>query len=86
MSKHHHQSRAEQIDNKIHGTVTFHQHKMFDHAAVELRAYQTYQEKGGSDLDNWLEAERALMEDAQAVSSIISEGDPNTQRETTSRQ
>ena len=77
MSKHHHQSKAEQIDNKTHEAVTFHQYKALDHAAVELRAYQTHQEKGGSDLDNWLEAERALMEDARAVASLMNEGDPN---------
>ena len=28
--------------------------------AIQLRAYQIHQEKGGSDLDNWLEAERIL--------------------------
>ena len=28
--------------------------------SIKLRAYQIYQEKGGSDLDNWLEAERSL--------------------------
>ena len=28
--------------------------------SIQLRAYQIHQEKGGSDLDNWLEAERSL--------------------------
>ncbi len=27
---------------------------------IPLRAYQIHQEKGGSDIDNWLEAERSL--------------------------
>ena len=27
---------------------------------VKLRAYQIHQEKGGSDLDNWLEAEQSV--------------------------
>ena len=25
--------------------------------SIQLRAYQIHQEKGGSDIDNWLEAE-----------------------------
>ena len=28
--------------------------------SIQLRAYQIHKEKGGSDLDNWLEAERSL--------------------------
>jgi len=31
-----------------------------DDATIQLLAYQIFQEKGGSDLDNWFEAERAL--------------------------
>jgi Protein of unknown function (DUF2934) len=54
MAKHHHQSNAEQIDNKEHGAETFH------HEKVQVRAYHIYQEKGGSHLDNWLEAERTI--------------------------
>ena len=76
MSKHtHHQSRTEQIDNKEHGEAPFHydpyqegklngdiQTKMaVDDSAIQLRAYKLFQEKGGSDLDNWLEAEKMLM-------------------------
>jgi hypothetical protein len=30
-----------------------------DDRAIRLRAYEIYREKGGSVLDNWLEAERA---------------------------
>jgi hypothetical protein len=33
-----------------------------DNNSIQLRAYQIYQEKGGSELDNWLEAERILSE------------------------
>jgi hypothetical protein len=29
-------------------------------SSIQLRAYQIHQEKGGSDLDNWLEAEQSL--------------------------
>ncbi len=32
-----------------------------DDNSIQLRAYQIYQEKGGSDLENWLEAEQSLM-------------------------
>jgi hypothetical protein len=31
-----------------------------DNSDIKLRAYQIHLEKGGSDLDNWLEAERSL--------------------------
>jgi len=31
-----------------------------DDSDIKLRAYQIHLEKGGSDLDNWLEAERSL--------------------------
>lgn len=31
---------------------------------IQLRAYQIYEEKGGSDLENWLEAERLLKEES----------------------
>jgi hypothetical protein len=30
------------------------------HSSIESLAYQIYREKGGSALDNWLEAERIL--------------------------
>ena len=33
-----------------------------DDNSIQLRAYQIHQEKGGSDLDNWLEAERCLKD------------------------
>ncbi len=98
MSKHHHQSKAEQIDNKAHDAGTFHRESVSKYAsksaksqdipanaaaaddnAIQLRAYQIYQEKGGSDLDNWLEAERTLKNTDQAVSRLINEGNPNTQ-------
>ena len=31
---------------------------------IQLRAYQIHQEKGGSDMDNWLEAERILKSES----------------------
>ena len=48
--------------------------------SIQLRAFQIHLEKGGSDLDNWLEAERDLGNIDKAVSRLINEGDPNTQR------
>jgi len=32
-------------------------------SSIQLRAYQIHQEKGGTDLDNWLEAEQSLKND-----------------------
>jgi len=29
-------------------------------SSIQLRAYQIHLDKGGSDLDNWLEAEKSL--------------------------
>jgi hypothetical protein len=31
-----------------------------ENSSIQLRAYQIHLDKGGSDLDNWLEAERSL--------------------------
>lgn len=63
MSKHtHHQSKTEQIDNRSHGAAPFHHEKTLDHGSIQLRAHQIYQEKGGFELDNWLEAERTLSD------------------------
>jgi len=37
---------------------------------IQLRAYQIHQEKGGSALDNWLEAELILTNKAQDTNSL----------------
>jgi len=91
MSKHtHHQSKAEQIDNKTHGTPPFHydpykssegmksediQTKDAEQeSSVQLRAYQIHLEKGGSDLDNWLEAEQFLKNPANSLATSNREG------------
>jgi hypothetical protein len=69
MTKHHHQSRAEQIDNKAHGAKPFHFEKRTydsrgalaaDDSSIQARAHQIHHERGGSALENWLEAERTL--------------------------
>jgi hypothetical protein len=51
-----------------------------DASSVQTLAYQIYQQKGGSELDNWLEAERILGNNGQAVNILINEGDPNIQK------
>ena len=61
MSKHTHQSRTEQINNKTHDTTLLQQKKtVLNDNSVQLEAYLIHQEKGGSALDNWLEAELIL--------------------------
>jgi len=65
MSKHHLLNLAEQISKKGYGSAPFHYGNTQTKAAVDdhsiqLQAYQIHQEKGGSEIDNWLEAERIL--------------------------
>ena len=88
MSKHHIENLAEQIANKGHGSAPFHHVKdpylakevvSQDKSSIQLRAYQIHQEKGGTALENWLEAERGTGNTDKAVSRLINEGDPNTQ-------
>ncbi len=43
---------------------------MIEHTIIQFQAYLIYQEKGGSDLDNWLEAERFLKNNNQDVNSL----------------
>ena len=84
MSKHQHKSKEEQVFSKAHDEATKSEDistKAADeNAAIQLRAYQIHLEKGGSDLDNWLEAERCLKNNDKAVSRLINEGDPNIQK------
>ena len=72
----HHETNQEQRNNKEHGASPFHYDPYQsssavkiqdnstkadeDNSDIKLRAYQIHLEKGGSDLDNWLEAERSL--------------------------
>ena len=75
MSKHtHHQTNEEQRNNKEHGAAPFHYdpyqvdasagniqtNLAVEDSSIQLRAYQIHEEKGGSDFDNWLEAEQIL--------------------------
>jgi len=96
MSKHHHQSKAEQINNKVHDTAQLQQNKMFyqksepikpentqikaaiEESSIQQRAYQIHSEKGGSPLENWLEAEQTLRNNDSDHLSLINEGSPST--------
>jgi len=70
MAKHHHQSKAEQIDNKEHNAKPFHFEKTppsanvapvgSDDASIAIHAYHLYKDKGGSAMENWLEAEKTI--------------------------
>lgn len=56
MSKHthHHQAFGVSKSEDIHRDV------VVNDSSLQLTAYQIHQEKGGTELDNWLEAERIL--------------------------
>ncbi len=41
--------------------------KSIDDSFIQHRAYEIYNEKGGSALENWLEAERLLLNDTAKV-------------------
>jgi hypothetical protein len=53
---------ARNISNKEHASVAVDIQSLVetDNSSIQIRAYQIYQEKGGSAFDNWLEAERIL--------------------------
>ena len=59
MSKHihHHQAFGVIKSEGVQTDVTV------DDSSIQLRAYQIHQEKGGSDFDNWLEAEKSLKKE-----------------------
>ena len=43
-------------------------------SSIQLRAYQIYQEKGGSDFDNWLEAEQILRNPTNSLATANRKG------------
>jgi hypothetical protein len=66
MSKHHQQNKTHS-NNRV-GTIQPSQPPSAGgfvptNDDIQRRAYQIHKEKGGSDLENWLEAERDLKED-----------------------
>jgi len=60
MSKHTHQSTTEQINKKMQATSLQQKKTVVNDNSIQLEAYLIHQEKGGSALDNWLEAEQNL--------------------------
>ena len=75
MTKLYRESREKQMNKKIHdmaplqhSNVSYQRNGPEDilkkeavrHDSIQLLAYQIYHEKGGTALDNWLEAERIL--------------------------
>ena len=75
----HYEDRPYQVSGSMQSEGIQTKAEMED-SSIQLRAYQIFQEKGGSDLDNWLEAERSFKNNDKAVSRLINEGDPNTQK------
>jgi hypothetical protein len=83
MSKHRHQNKAHQTNREggsiSVGPETSNQGQeqmeslqsdfgfVPSYEEVQRRAYQIHEERGGSDLENWLEAERALKEEHHLV-------------------
>lgn len=89
MTKHHHQSRGEQINNRLHDTAQLRKDKVsvqrndtskpenilikaaIEQSLIQEKAYQIHSEKGGSSLENWLEAEQMLgHKESDRLSSI----------------
>jgi hypothetical protein len=67
MSKRHHQNRLHST-NRVGTSISVDPEfpdqiqEQVTYEDIQRRAYQIHEEKGGSDLENWLEAERALKE------------------------
>ena len=69
MKKQNLQSKAAQVSSKTQKVEPFYTEKMpyvaaesvkIDEGSIQDRAFQIHNEKGGTALDNWLEAENAL--------------------------
>lgn len=67
-----HQSMAERISNKgaFSAPVDIQTLVVNDNNSIQLRAYQIHEEKGGTALDNWLEAERILRNIDHEINSL----------------
>ena len=53
-----HQEKTHNQINELEKYENIQANEMEDDSAIRLRAYQIHLEKGGSDLDNWLEQRR----------------------------
>jgi hypothetical protein len=66
MSKRHHQNKPHLI-NRVGSSISVDEEGfVLVYEDIQRRAYQIHEEKGGSDLENWLEAERVLKEERHA--------------------
>ena len=72
MSKRHHHQNKTHETNRISTTTSIGPETESSESGfvpsyedVQTRAYRIHQERGGSDLENWLEAERVLREEHQ---------------------
>lgn len=80
MSKHLHNQAGVIKNNKIQSAVpvfyesySYPTRKLQD-SAIQIRAFQIHHEKGGSPLDNWLEAERILSKEDHELVGILNAG------------
>jgi len=69
MSKHtHHQTNKVQISNSVVTPLNYDPHQAaLQDSSVQLLAYQIHLKRGGSDLDNWLEAENLIKNDPKGT-------------------
>ena len=76
MSKYHHKDKAEKYSNRAHGAAHSYNEMLPYHVSGEDDNYMQSQsqEKGGYDLDNWLEVEQHLKNSDQDIARLINEG------------
>lgn len=74
MSKRHHQNKLDPV-NRVGTSISIDPEAPPSSSEIEFipsyedlqrRAYKIHEEKGGSDLDNWLEAEQILKKEHRA--------------------
>jgi hypothetical protein len=58
---------------------------IIDDSLIQLRAYQIYHEKGGTALENWLEAERILSQVNDNQFLTVKDDGPETYKKINSR-
>ena len=58
---------------------------IIDDSLIQLRAYQIYHEKGGTALENWLEAERILSQVSDNQFQTVKDEGPDTYKKINSR-
>ena len=63
MSKHHSKKSFQEKS----GSVSFQEDYQPAYEEIQRRAYQIHEQKGGSELENWLDAQRELKDEHQRV-------------------